>query len=96
MIKAVREAKVHTAWLRPDEEYENGYVAFVEALLTPGKDNSFLSQLENFQKTHCRLRHLQLARSTAAKANRPWCSRLLPGHRTLGLKPSRPRQPPFG
>ncbi len=49
VVKAVREAKVHTAWLRPDEEYENGYVAFVEALLTPGKDNLFLDKLQLFQ-----------------------------------------------
>jgi (1->4)-alpha-D-glucan 1-alpha-D-glucosylmutase len=29
-IKAVREAKVHTAWLRPDTDYENGFVAFMK------------------------------------------------------------------
>jgi (1->4)-alpha-D-glucan 1-alpha-D-glucosylmutase len=50
VVKAVREAKVHTAWLRPDEEYENGYVHFVETLLTPGKDNIFLDKLQHFQK----------------------------------------------
>ena len=50
VVKAVREAKVHTAWLRPDEEYENGYVQFVEALLTPGKENLFLEKLQHFQK----------------------------------------------
>jgi (1->4)-alpha-D-glucan 1-alpha-D-glucosylmutase len=25
MVKAVREAKVHTAWLKPDTEYEDPY-----------------------------------------------------------------------
>lgn len=50
VVKAVREAKVHTAWLRPDEEYENGYVHFVETLLTPGKDNLFLEKLQHFQQ----------------------------------------------
>lgn len=49
VVKAVREAKVHTAWLRPDEDYENGYVHFVETLLTPGKDNIFLEKLQHFQ-----------------------------------------------
>jgi (1->4)-alpha-D-glucan 1-alpha-D-glucosylmutase len=49
-VKAVREAKVHTAWLRPDEDYENGYVNFVEALLTPSPDNLFLDKLQHFQK----------------------------------------------
>ncbi len=49
VVKAVREAKVHTAWLRPDEEYENGYVQFVDTLLTPSKDNLFLEKLQAFQ-----------------------------------------------
>lgn len=50
VVKAVREAKVHTAWLRPDADYEEGYVQFVETLLTPGKDNVFLEKLQPFQK----------------------------------------------
>ncbi|MEL6813740.1 MAG: malto-oligosyltrehalose synthase [Cyanobacteria bacterium J06598_3] len=50
VVKAVREAKVHTAWLRPDTDYEDGYVQFVETLLTPGKDNVFLDKLQTFQK----------------------------------------------
>ncbi|CAN5773886.1 malto-oligosyltrehalose synthase [soil metagenome] len=50
VVKAVREAKVHTAWLRPDADYEAGYVSFVETLLTPGKDNVFLDKLQHFQK----------------------------------------------
>ncbi len=32
-IKAVREAKVHTAWLKPDQGYEDGYLQFIEELL---------------------------------------------------------------
>jgi maltooligosyltrehalose synthase len=31
-IEAVREAKVHTAWLRPDSDYEEGYLAFLDAI----------------------------------------------------------------
>ncbi len=49
VVKAVREAKVHTNWLRPDEDYEAGYVNFVETLLTPSDDNAFLSKLQHFQ-----------------------------------------------
>lgn len=50
VVKAVREAKVYTAWLRPDVEYETGYVNFVDTLLTPGKENIFLEKLQNFQQ----------------------------------------------
>ncbi|HSM81159.1 MAG TPA: malto-oligosyltrehalose synthase [Nodosilinea sp.] len=50
VVKAVREAKVHTAWLRPDADYEEGYSAFARAILTPGKDNVFLQEFGEFQR----------------------------------------------
>jgi (1->4)-alpha-D-glucan 1-alpha-D-glucosylmutase len=40
ILKAVREAKVHTAWLKPDAEYENAYLSFLDDILVPG--NPFL------------------------------------------------------
>ncbi|MGJ3247633.1 MAG: malto-oligosyltrehalose synthase [Elainellaceae cyanobacterium] len=49
VVKAVREAKVHTAWLQPDTTYENGFVTFVEKLLDPRGDNDFLARLRTFQ-----------------------------------------------
>ena len=37
MLKAVREAKVHTSWLTPNEQYESALTGFVERVLTgPG------------------------------------------------------------
>jgi (1->4)-alpha-D-glucan 1-alpha-D-glucosylmutase len=50
VIKAVREAKVHTAWLRPDSEYEEGYLSFVEQVLDSEKGNDFLQEFLPFQK----------------------------------------------
>lgn len=50
VVKAVREAKVHTAWLRPDSTYEDGYVAFVDKLLSPSPDNQFLQAFRPFQQ----------------------------------------------
>ncbi len=32
VIKAVREAKVHTAWIKPDEKYETGILSFIDGL----------------------------------------------------------------
>jgi (1->4)-alpha-D-glucan 1-alpha-D-glucosylmutase len=49
VVKAVREAKVHTAWLQPDTAYEDGFVTFVERLLNPGDDNNFFQRLRTFQ-----------------------------------------------
>ena len=34
MLKAVREAKVHTSWLTPNQQYEDALKAFVERVLT--------------------------------------------------------------
>ena len=48
-IKSVREAKVHTAWLRPDTDYEEGFIHFIEQLLEPRDDNEFLQKLRHFQ-----------------------------------------------
>jgi len=49
-IKAVREAKIHTAWLRPDKEYEDAFIGFIEGLLRDSPDNQFLKEFLPFQK----------------------------------------------
>jgi (1->4)-alpha-D-glucan 1-alpha-D-glucosylmutase len=52
-IKAVREAKVHTAWLKPDADYEDAYLSFLDEILEPG--NPFLQAFLPFQRkvAHC-------------------------------------------
>ncbi|NJL57282.1 malto-oligosyltrehalose synthase [bacterium] len=49
-IKAIREAKVRTAWLRPDTQYEAGCLQFVEAVLSQNPENIFLESFLPFQK----------------------------------------------
>ena len=48
ILKAVREAKVHTVWLRPDEEYEQAFLSFIERILKDKSD--FLQQFKPFQQ----------------------------------------------
>ncbi len=50
LIKAVREAKVHTNWLEPDSPYEQALLAFAERVLQPGPDNPFLQAFLPFQR----------------------------------------------
>ncbi|MBD2041278.1 malto-oligosyltrehalose synthase [Microcoleus sp. FACHB-672] len=50
VIKAVKEAKVHTAWLRPDSEYEAAYMAFVDSVLDSANENQFIKEFLPFQK----------------------------------------------
>lgn len=45
MIKAAREAKAHTSWINPDQDYENALTAFVRALLGEVRANPFLDDL---------------------------------------------------
>jgi (1->4)-alpha-D-glucan 1-alpha-D-glucosylmutase len=50
MIKAIREAKVHTAWLKPDTEYEEAFISFVHEILEESENNKFLKGFLLFQK----------------------------------------------
>ncbi|MBF2026076.1 MAG: malto-oligosyltrehalose synthase [Oscillatoriales cyanobacterium C42_A2020_001] len=50
MTKAIREAKAHTAWLRPDSEYEEACTTFVENVLDPGVSKQFLEAFFPFQQ----------------------------------------------
>jgi (1->4)-alpha-D-glucan 1-alpha-D-glucosylmutase len=51
IVKATREAKVHTEWLKPDTVYENAFISFVENLLAgTAEDNMFLTSFLPFQR----------------------------------------------
>ncbi|HBE30409.1 MAG TPA: malto-oligosyltrehalose synthase, partial [Cyanobacteria bacterium UBA11368] len=50
ILKSIREAKLHTAWLRPDSDYEAGFLAFVERVLDSSDENQFMKQFLPFQK----------------------------------------------
>jgi (1->4)-alpha-D-glucan 1-alpha-D-glucosylmutase len=48
VTKALREAKVHTSWLNPDEDYERAVLDFLVAILDP--DRPFLQEFRPFQR----------------------------------------------
>jgi (1->4)-alpha-D-glucan 1-alpha-D-glucosylmutase len=50
MIKAVREAKVHTEWLKPDAAYEKAFASFIENILRPSESNDFLADFLPFAR----------------------------------------------
>jgi (1->4)-alpha-D-glucan 1-alpha-D-glucosylmutase len=50
LIKAAREAKVHTSWIRPDADYEQALLAFVDSLLEPSEENPFREDFLRFQR----------------------------------------------
>lgn len=48
MLKAVREAKLHTSWINPDLAYEAHLARFIERLLSTLDPNPFLTDLQSF------------------------------------------------
>ncbi len=50
MLKAVREAKIHTSWVNPHQEYEEALLHFVRSLLSGPDKNPFLAAFEPFQR----------------------------------------------
>lgn len=48
MLKAAREAKLHTSWLNPDPAYEEALASFVKTLLSPDQGNRFFSEMTEF------------------------------------------------
>ena len=55
LIKAVREAKVHTEWLKPDAAYEEAFVNFAEKILVPADHDRFMANFLPFVEriAHC-------------------------------------------
>jgi (1->4)-alpha-D-glucan 1-alpha-D-glucosylmutase len=53
LIKAAREAKIHSSWLNQNEEYEKAVRDFIERILTAGKpgerENPFIRDFIEFQ-----------------------------------------------
>ncbi len=50
-VKAIREAKVHTAWIKPDRDYEEGVLNFIGRILSPEHAPVFLEELKQFSET---------------------------------------------
>lgn len=50
MVKAIREAMVHTRWSLPNAAHERALTGFLRAILEPGGDNLFLNDFLKFQR----------------------------------------------
>jgi len=55
MLKAIKEAKLHTSWVAPNEAYEKGVEKFVETVLNEAPENSFLNAFAPFARRVARL-----------------------------------------
>jgi (1->4)-alpha-D-glucan 1-alpha-D-glucosylmutase len=50
MLKAIKEAKVNTSWINPNQEYEEAMRHFVHTLLDEPERNAFLADFLPFQR----------------------------------------------
>jgi (1->4)-alpha-D-glucan 1-alpha-D-glucosylmutase len=71
MQKALKEAKLHTSWISPDEEYERAVSDFIAALLDPARSSDFLRDFEEFQRLTARAGVLNSLAQTLLKACAP-------------------------
>src|SRR5207253_2363727 len=55
MLKAVREAKEHTSWANPNNEYEAALSQFVRAILDRGRKNRFVDNFTEFHERYSRV-----------------------------------------
>ena len=60
IVKALHEAKVHSSWISPDEEYDAAVCEFVARILDEGQSGDFLRDLRAFQR---RVSHFGLLNS---------------------------------
>jgi (1->4)-alpha-D-glucan 1-alpha-D-glucosylmutase len=71
MFKALKEAKLHTSWINPDEDYERAVREFVEVVLRPDAANQFLFDFIEFQQTTARAGMLNSLAQTLLKTTTP-------------------------
>ncbi|HYC46451.1 MAG TPA: malto-oligosyltrehalose synthase, partial [Burkholderiales bacterium] len=85
MLKAVREAKVHTSWVNPSEAYENGVTAFVRALLDDRARNLFLKDLRAHARDIAWFGMLNSLSMTLLKLTSPGVPDIYQGNETYDL-----------
>ena len=71
MIKAVREAKVHTSWTETGAAYEDALLQFVRSALEPRDNNLFLADFLAFWRPVARFGMLNSLSQTLCKLTAP-------------------------
>jgi (1->4)-alpha-D-glucan 1-alpha-D-glucosylmutase len=71
MLKAAREAQVHTSWVNADEEYEAAISHFVRELLSEPEESYFLREFRPLQRRVARLGALNTLAATLLKLTAP-------------------------
>ncbi|WP_347986434.1 malto-oligosyltrehalose synthase [Methylomonas sp. AM2-LC] len=71
LIKALREAKVHTSWVNPNTAYEQAVTAFSDALINAPSESAFMTDFKPFQRRIAGLGLLNSLSQTLIKLTAP-------------------------
>jgi (1->4)-alpha-D-glucan 1-alpha-D-glucosylmutase len=71
MLKAAKEAKLHTSWINPSEPYDEALKRFVAAVLAPARGNRFLADFRAFHPAIARLGMVNSLALTLLKITAP-------------------------
>jgi (1->4)-alpha-D-glucan 1-alpha-D-glucosylmutase len=71
MQKALKEAKLHTSWINPDEQYERAVGEFAAAILDPRRSAAFIEDLSEFARAPRRAGMLNSLSQTLLKIASP-------------------------
>jgi (1->4)-alpha-D-glucan 1-alpha-D-glucosylmutase len=71
VIKAIREAKIHSSWINPNEAYEHGVRRFIRAILKLAPENRFPNEFTVFQQTISRAGMFNSLSQTLLKITSP-------------------------
>lgn len=74
MLKALREAKIHSSWINPHLVYEEALLQFIDTLLSPSPDNVFLKDFEALQQRTAYLGMFNSLSQTLLKITSPGTS----------------------
>ncbi len=94
MVKALREAKVHTRWISPKPELRAGGHGFCRRPAGERGEKPFPRRFYRFPEENQPFRRHQQPVPGAAQDRCAGCPRFLPGHGALEPPARRPRQPP--
>ncbi len=71
MVKALKEAKINSSWIEPDEEWENATLAFVAGVLEPVQNAVFLENFDRFTRRVAALGAINSLTQTVLKCTTP-------------------------
>jgi len=85
MQKALREAKVHSSWLNPNQAWEDAVATFVRRIVEPSVDNEFLSLFLELERKAARVGVYGSLAQVVLKAAAPGVPDVYQGNELLDL-----------